>query len=35
VESGLTADILSRPSDPYTRSLIDAVPELAGELWQR
>ena len=35
VESGNTADILSRPSDPYTRSLIDAVPELAGELWQR
>ena len=35
VESGNTADILNRPSDPYTRSLIDAVPELAGELWRR
>lgn len=35
VESGNTADILITPSDPYTRSLIDAVPELAGELWQQ
>ena len=35
VESGKHGDILIRPSDPYTRSLIDAVPELAGELWQR
>jgi len=35
VESGNTEDILNTPSDPYTRSLIDAVPELAGELWQR
>jgi peptide/nickel transport system ATP-binding protein len=35
VESGSTADILTSPSDPYTRALIEAVPELAGELWQR
>ena len=35
VESGTTTDILSNPSDLYTRSLIDAVPELAGDLWQR
>jgi ABC-type oligopeptide transport system ATPase subunit len=35
VESGSTADILTSPSDPYTRSLIDAVPELAGALWRR
>ena len=35
VESGTPEAILSNPSDPYTRSLIDAVPELAGDVWQR
>jgi ABC-type glutathione transport system ATPase component len=34
VETGTPAEILSRPSDPYTRSLIDAVPELAGDVWR-
>jgi len=28
VESGTVADIFSRPSHPYTRTLLDAVPSL-------
>lgn len=35
VESGIPAEILTRPADSYTRSLIAAVPELEGEVWQR
>lgn len=30
VERGATQDVLSAPQDPYTRSLIDAVPVLGG-----
>jgi ABC-type dipeptide/oligopeptide/nickel transport system ATPase component len=30
VESGAVQDILTSPRDPYTRSLIDAVPRLTG-----
>jgi peptide/nickel transport system ATP-binding protein len=32
VEAGPTAAILNRPVDPYTRSLVKAVPSLAGAL---
>ena len=35
VESGTPAEILRNPADPYTQSLIEAVPELAGDVWQR
>jgi len=32
IEEGPTAEVLQRPSHPYTRGLISAVPSIAGEL---
>jgi peptide/nickel transport system ATP-binding protein len=35
VEAGTTAEVLSRPADPYTRALIDAVPRLGSACPER
>ena len=31
VEQGVTDDVLRRPSDPYTRALVDAIPRFELE----
>jgi peptide/nickel transport system ATP-binding protein len=33
VESGATADVLTRPVDPYTRALLAAIPQLPADLY--
>ena len=35
VEAGPTEALLTTPAHPYTRGLLDAVPRLAGDGWQR